>query len=491
MSVLAPGSALLADKLFALLTAHASQRTAVATLGPVDPVQQAQMARYQDVVYVAGAATSSMLSMAHDDVGPGMDEHPYTIVPNQVQRLYKAQLQHDRAHWDARCHMTEEERTNTPWVDYLRPIIADGGTGHGGLSSVFRVAKLFAEQGAAAVHLGDVMHGGKRYEHPAGKVLAPTSEHVDRLTMTRFAWDILGASNLLIARTDAETAQWISSTIDARDHESIKGAYDLAEGTKSLADTLNESEARGDDLDAVEAAWMENVVLIPFNEAVAHHNASNPSGLQEYDRRVYGGVSHAEARRIAEDVFGAEGVPRWDWDAPRSKEGHYHFKGGMYAAIKRMKIFAPYADLLWLETQTPDVAQAQGFAAKIHEDFPGKWLVYSLSPSFPWGSHDFSNEDLRNFVADLGQAGFVLQWVALAGAHAMGTSMCELSRRFQKDGMLAYAELIQRKEQELGTDFVAPEQRSSASYLDRLLHTVRPGTCARGGTADRPDGSAL
>ncbi len=69
-------------------------------------------------------------------------------------------------------------------------------------------------------------------------MLVPTSEHVNRLTATRFAWDILGSANILIARTDSESAKLISSSIDARDHEFIKGAYNLPEGTKSLADTL-------------------------------------------------------------------------------------------------------------------------------------------------------------------------------------------------------------------------------------------------------------
>lgn len=97
----------------------------------------------------------------------------------------------------------------------------------------------------------------------------PTSEHVNRLTTTRFAWDILGSSNLVIARTDSESAKLISSSIDARDHEFIKGAYNLPEGTKSLAETLAEKEAQGAigaEIDAAEKAWMDSCELLTFNE---------------------------------------------------------------------------------------------------------------------------------------------------------------------------------------------------------------------------------
>jgi len=130
-------------------------------VGAIDPVQMTQMAENQEVLYVSGWACSSVLTSTNE-VSPDLGDYPYNTVPNQVQRLFKAQQLHDRRHWDARRSLTKEQREKTPYIDYMRPIIADADTGHGGLSAVLKLAKLFAESGAAAIHLEDQMHGGKK-----------------------------------------------------------------------------------------------------------------------------------------------------------------------------------------------------------------------------------------------------------------------------------------------------------------------------------------
>lgn len=112
-----------AQKLHAALSRAASKGLPLPTMGAIDPIQMTQMAPHLEVLYVSGWAASSVLTTGNNEVGPDLADYPYTTVPNQVQRLRKAQEMHDRKMWD------ERRNGKGPWVDYLRPIIADGDTG--------------------------------------------------------------------------------------------------------------------------------------------------------------------------------------------------------------------------------------------------------------------------------------------------------------------------------------------------------------------------
>lgn len=132
-----------------------------------------------------------------------------------------------------------------------------------------KLAKLFAEYGAAAVHFEDQLHGGKKCGHLSGKVLVPMSEYIKRLIAARFQWDMMGTENLLIARTDSQSGTLISSTVDSHDHEFILGVMMNEAEAEPLAETLQAMERKGAapaEIDALEADWVRGHRLVTFDE---------------------------------------------------------------------------------------------------------------------------------------------------------------------------------------------------------------------------------
>ncbi|HEY1563267.1 MAG TPA: isocitrate lyase [Gaiellaceae bacterium] len=159
----------------------------------------------------------------------------------------------------------------------------------------------------------------------------------------------------------------------------------------------------------------------------------------------------------------------------RTAEGFYRVRDGIDAAISRGLAYAPYADLVWFETSTPDLGEAREFADAIHERFPGKPLAYNCSPSFNWRKH-LDDEQIASFQNVLGEWGYRFLFITLAGFHSLNAAMFELASGYAEEQMPAYVRLQQREFEleELGYTATRHQHEVGAGYFDLVTQAVSP-----------------
>ena len=204
-------------------------------------------------------------------------------------------------------------------------------------------------------------------------------------------------------------------------------------------------------------------------------------------------IRNLQAARLASDVAGVDTVIMARTDAEsatlitsdhdpldkdfiineRTEEGFYKFKNGLDACISRGLAYAPYADLLWFETSTPDIAQAKKFADAIHAEFPDQMLAYNCSPSFNWRKF-LSVDECETFQRELGELGFKFQFITLAGFHSVNLATFELAEAYKARGMAGYSEMQQREfaAQERGFTTVKHQREVGVGYFDLISEAV-------------------
>jgi isocitrate lyase len=160
----------------------------------------------------------------------------------------------------------------------------------------------------------------------------------------------------------------------------------------------------------------------------------------------------------------------------RTPEGYFLVESGLDSAIARGLAYAPYADLIWFETSTPDMGEAREFADAIHDSFPGKLLAYNCSPSFNWRRH-LDDEAIAGFQGRLGEMGYKFQFITLAGFHALNESMFELARGYAEEGMTAYVRLQEREFELEAEGYTATrhQREVGAGYFDQVAQAVSGG----------------
>ena len=153
----------------------------------------------------------------------------------------------------------------------------------------------------------------------------------------------------------------------------------------------------------------------------------------------------------------------------RTEEGFFRVKAGMEQAVSRGLAYAPYCDLLWMETSVPDIGECKEFIQEIRKEHPEKLFAYNCSPSFNW-KENLTDEQIRSFKDDLGDLGVKYQFITLAGFHSLNFSMFDLAWKYGKTGMTAFVN-FQEKEfeaQDRGFTAIKHQREVGASYFDAV-----------------------
>jgi isocitrate lyase len=511
-----------------------ADRRPITTFGPYSPGQAVAMKRMGiEGIYLGGWATSAKGSVT-EDPGPDLASYPLSQVPDEAAPIVRALLSADRNQRFNRSRLSEDQRASTPEVDYRPFIIADADTGHGGDAHVRNLIRRFVEAGVPGYHIEDQKPGTKKCGHQGGKVLVGVDEQIKRLNAARFQLDVMQVPGLIVARTDAEAATFLEGRSDERDHPFILGAtnvelptykvgyltilrqlrdlgvedarghllfkispeeYDEAAAWLTRTGVTGEIETRTrefqrsgrpveDLLESVESryleAWLAEATLAQYPQAVADVIAVRASegelaDMSAADWLGFANQTSFHAARAKARSMGAD--ISWDCEVAKTPEGYYQVQGGIDYAIARSLAVAPFADLLWMETKTADLADARRFAEAIHAEFPDKMLAYNLSPSFNWDTTGMSDEEMREFPDELGKLGFVFNFITYGGHQIDGLAAEEFATALREDGMLSLARL-QRKLRLLESPYRTPQTLVGGPRSDAALMAASGGTAA-------------
>jgi isocitrate lyase len=515
-----------ASAFFARLREMFAEQKSVTSFGPYSPGQAVTMKRMGiEGIYLGGWATSAKGSIT-EDPGPDLASYPLSQVPDEAAVLVRALLTADRNQQYLRSRMSEDERAKTPEYDYRPFIIADADTGHGGDPHVRNLVRRFVEVGVPGYHIEDQRPGTKKCGHQGGKVLVPSDEQIKRLNAARFQLDIMGVEGIIVARTDAEAATLLEGNSDERDQPFIlgvtnpsvpsykacylallkalydagvkdinghllyalpEGQYEEAQnwlrgaGVMAAVKTSAEAYLAGKEhnLDKtlesaaskLRAAWETGAALMTYADAVAEVLEARTADGERFDMTVdqwrlfSRDASLYVARQQAAEL---DLHPHWDCERARTPEGYYQIRGGIEYGVAKSLAAAPFADVLWMETKTADLADARVFAEAIHAVYPDKMLAYNLSPSFSWDTTGMTEDEMRAFPAELGKLGFVFNFITYGGHQVDGLAGEEFAMALQQDGMLALARL-QRKLRLVDSPYRTPQTKVGGPRLDGAL----------------------
>jgi isocitrate lyase len=363
----------------------------VNSLGALTGNQAMQQAKAGlKAIYLSGWQVAGDANLA-GEMYPDQSLYPVNSVPRVVKGINNTFTRCDQIQW-----MEGKEPTDPDYIDYFVPIVANAEAGFGGVLNAFELMKAMIEAGAAGVHFEDQLASVKKCGHMGGKVLVPTRDAVSKLVAARLAADVMGVPTVLLARTDAEAADLVTSDVDETDKPFLTGE--------------------------------------------------------------------------------------------RTVEGFYRCRNGFDQAVARGLAYAPYVDMLWCETGTPDLEFAKKYAEAIQKQFPGKMLAYNCSPSFNW-KKNLDDATIAKFQRELGAMGYKFQFITLAGFHSLNYSMFNLAHGYAQNNMSAFVELQEAEfaAAERGFTAVKHQREVGTGYFDAVTTTIEADSSTaalRGSTED-------
>ena len=369
-----------ANKLWDLVNGKA-KKGYVNSLGALTAGQALQQVKAGiEAIYLSGWQVAADANTS-ETMYPDQSLYAYDSVPTVVRRINNSFKRADEIQWAKGVNEGDKD-----FIDFFAPIVADAEAGFGGVLNAFELMKNMIVNGASGVHFEDQLAAVKKCGHMGGKVLVPTQEAVQKLVAARLASDVMNVPTVLLARTDAEAANLITSDYDENDKPFLTGE--------------------------------------------------------------------------------------------RTSEGFYRVKNGIDQAISRGLAYAPYADLIWCETGTPDLEFAKTFAEGVRSKYPDQLLAYNCSPSFNW-KKNLDDATIAKFQRELSAMGYKYQFITLAGIHSMWYNMFDLAHDYSGDeGMKHYVEKIQEPEfkaNEKGYTFVSHQQEVGAGYFDDVTTVIQGG----------------
>ena len=215
-------------------------------------------------------------------------------------------------------------------------------------------------------------------------------------------------------------------------------------------------------------------VLVPTGQFVRTLNAARlAADVMGVPTVLIARTDALSARLLTSDVDARD---REFTTGERTPEGFFRVRDGLEPTIARALAYAPFADVLWFETSTPDLEEARAFAEAVHAEFPGKLLAYNCSPSFNW-RRSLSDDEIAGFQDELGALGYRFQFVTLAGFHALNESMFELAQGYAEEGMAAYVRLQEREFELEAAGYTATrhQREVGAGYFDRVTSAASGG----------------